>query len=165
METKITAKPKIRGLIVSILLLFFCLESCENQKKGESSNIKIKLTRSTGGEFIFQPDIIYNNFLAYTREKTSKKLYNKKLKTLKGIPKLDSFKLVSLDIQRMVKYFREYNNHKMKKKVFFDIYKDRLDDTLIISQNHDLKAQLNIISGFLGDQQLLIPDLNNNRDF
>ena len=96
----------------------------------------------------------YSTYPVFSTAEISKKYYLNKLKSFKGIPKLDTF-LLQTESFKTGKFFLEISYFSEKKELSF--YRDSLE----IFDNENL----NIISGFKGNEQIIIADLNNNKDF
>ncbi|HCV79544.1 TlpA family protein disulfide reductase [Zunongwangia profunda] len=97
----------------------------------------------------------YSTYPVFSTAEISKKYYLNKLKSFKGIPKLDTF-LLQTESFKTGKFFLEISYFSEKKKEL-SFYRDSLE----IFDNENL----NIISGFKGNEQIIIADLNNNKDF
>ena len=153
---------------VLLIILILVNTSCNRKDKKNLDNnqnlLIVPLQWKADNAFQFN-EIRFTEFPVYTLKKAYPKINEDKLKKLKNIPKLDSFLLVSAPMQKIFSAYREYKNGgDDEKDFFFTGFKDQLNDTIIL-ENKKLKYELNAISGFYNDEQIVIPDLNNNGDF
>ncbi len=142
------------------LLLIFILTSCNVEKK---KNLSIKLKPVINERFAFD-EFYYSDYPLFSYSKTYPEYYNDKIKRIKGIPKLDSFQIVSYNTQDLAFKYNLYKKGYLDKENFYKKFHKKLDDTINM---HDtfFKSEINAISGFLGNKQIVIVDTNNNLDF
>lgn len=141
-----------------IITLSVWIISCNNSAKSDfTSNensshtkyeyFKVNLENAVDNDFKF--DDLFYEFPVYSLEKKYPTYHNDKLHKLIGVPILDSFKLITRNLQ--LKPFLDQVN---KKNNHYDEIK-----------NSSLKFQFNVLSGFLEDSQYLLPDINHDLNF
>jgi thiol-disulfide isomerase/thioredoxin len=152
---------------VIIIFTFSNLTGCKKDVKVETNtdnSIEVSLNWKVNNDFKFN-EIYYTEFPVYTEQRAYPKIYNPKIENYRNIPKLDSFVLVNVSMQDLPSYYNKYLNKYRTKEDLIKYYSNELKDTISKINNPNLKYQLNAISGFIGNQQIVIPDLNNNNDF
>lgn len=159
----------MKRIIYKIALIIFViinLNGCKNNKeeRNNDSYIEIALNWEVGDEFKFN-EVYYTEFPVYTEQKAYPKIYNPKIENYRNIPKLDSFVLVNVSMQDLPSVYDKYLNKYRTKEDLIKYYSNEIKDTISNINNPNLKYQLNAISGFQGNQQIVVPDLNNNNDF
>jgi thiol-disulfide isomerase/thioredoxin len=151
--------------IAIIIFVIINLNGCKiNKEENKDNSIEIGLSWKVDDEFKFN-EIRYTEFPVYTEQKAFPKIYNPKIENYKNIPELDSFVLVNISMQDLPSYYDKYLNNYRVKEDLIKYYNKELKDTISKIRNPNLKYQLNAISGFIGNKQIVIPDLNNNNDF
>jgi thiol-disulfide isomerase/thioredoxin len=161
--TKIISKIILTLFTVTNLI---CCKKHDNlkEKTNIDNSIEVSLSWEIDNNFSFD-EVRYTDFPVYTEQKAYPKIYNPKIENYKNIPKLDSFFLVNVSMQGLPSYYDKYLNKYRSKEDLFKHYSNELKDTISKSINPNLKYQLNAISGFRQNQQIVVPDLNNNNDF
>lgn len=159
----------IKSKTLLVLFIISNLISCkkEGNLKADINTdnfIKVSLNWEIDNEFKFN-EVYFTEFPVYTELKAYPEIYNSKIENYKNIPKLDSFVLVNVSMQDLPSYYDKYLNKYKTKEDLFKYYSDVIKDTISKINNPNLKYQLNAISGFIRNQQIVVPDLNNNNDF
>ncbi len=140
--------------ILALLILFVCCS------KSVVKKIELKLT-SSSIENISTQDFRLNEKILYSYENQYPNLYKEKIKRFKNKPRLDSFKILSNSLHYLPKafYSRKFGDTKYK-----PIYGMTKEDSIYL-ENNNLKYEINALSGFSGNKQIVIIDANNNYDF
>lgn len=153
-------------LILFIISNLICCKK-EGDLKAETNSddsIEVPLSWKIDNDFTFN-EIYYTEFPVYTEQKAYPKIYNRKIESYKNIPELDSSVLVTVSMQGFPSYYDKYLNNYKTQEDLFKFFSNNLKDTISLINNPNLKYQLNAISGFSGNEQIVVPDLNNNNDF
>lgn len=136
-------------LLISILII---ISSCQRDKK-ELNNIKIELKPSNALSLY---DNSKSQFLLLSTSQINRDFYNQNLEKFQGIPKLDSFQILTENVNNF-RFYRPALFGKENQKKF-------LQDSLSMTVNNS-KSFINVLSGFKGNDQILILDSNNNYNF
>ncbi len=148
-----------KRVLYLILILIFTSCNVEKNKK-----LSIELKPIVNQRFAFD-ELYYSDYPLYSYSKIHPEYYNDKIKLIKGIPKLDSFQIVSYNTHHLAFKYNLYKKGYLDKKKFYKkFHKEKLNDTVSM-RNTFFKSEINAISGFLGNKQIVIVDTNNNLDF
>lgn len=143
------------------ILLFSCTKEIDKSSNSTEENIlSIKLKQSIDDDFYFY-EFRYTDFPIFTQNHKFPRLYKDKFKKFKGIPKLDSFQLVTSYFQYSTKMYELYKNNYLNEGNYD---KTILNDSLTFLKK-TLDYQINIVTGFKKNKQIVIVDSNNNNDF
>lgn len=157
--------PKVTVLLFISFAHISCKnENVRNELDSKDEVIEIPLERRVDSEFSFE-ELRYRQFPVYSEQRAYPKLDSLKIENYKNLPVMDSFALVTVSMQNLPSYYDKYRSGYRTKEGLFKFYVNKLKDTITLFNNHELKYQLNAISGFSGNQQIIVPDLNNNNDF
>jgi len=141
-----------------IIVVIINLNGCKiNKEENKDNSIKIGLRWKGDDEGKFN-EIRYTEFPDYTEQKAFPKIYNPKIENYKNIPELDSFVLVNISMQDLPSYYDKYLNNYRVKEDLIKYYNKELKDTISKIRNPNLKYQLNAITGFIGNKQIVIQD-------
>lgn len=151
-------------LVITFLTCILLL-SCKKQLDNSSISIKknilsIELEQSIDDDFYFY-EFRYTDFPIFTQNYQFPRLYKDKIERFKGIPKLDSFQVVTSYFQYSTKLYELYKSNYLNEG---DYDNTILNDSLTFLKN-PLNYQINAISGFKNTKQIVIVDGNNNNDF
>lgn len=156
----------MKNLKLLPLIFFMITISCEQEHKSKkelNKDLSVDLKSVINEKFEFDR-LSYLDFPLVSYSKKYPKYYKDKIKQIKGIPKLDSFQIVSFNTQRLPFNYHLYKKGDFDKEKFYKRFHKKLDDTINLS-NTFYKTEINAISGFLNDKQIVIVDTNNNLDF
>lgn len=139
--------------------IIFILIGCKN-----NDSIELKLKSSSITKININ-DFRIDEKILYSYKKHYPKLYKEKLNRFKGIPKLDSFSIVSASFQKVPVSFYAYKNGDID-DVEYSKIKNQLTkiDSIVLNSKY-IKFEINAISGFSNNKQIVIVDSNNNYDF
>lgn len=151
---------KSKFITLTLILCAFSIIGCKKKKDGLENKIEIALNKSIDDNFQFDK-INYTEFPVFSYKQKYPRFYQNKLEKFKGIPKLDSFLIVSKYMQ-ITPY--NYELYKNKYKTRKELNRFKVVDTVSLSKN-EIKYSLNAVSGFLNGEQVVIADANNNYDF
>lgn len=153
-----------------IILVLFCglFLSCKNKVQtdynfNEEGDIEIDLHSALDNEFLFE-SLNYNDFPVYSLSTRYPKLYNNTKATIAGIPKMDSFQVVSRTLQWGGHSFELYKSGYLSIEELRERATYLLADTLAL-EKPSVYYGINAISGFIVDKQVVIIDANNNGNF
>ena len=145
-------------LFISILLLIINV-GCNTPKHNPMDHPVVELSlvsQTPQNKFSFPK--LYSTYPVFSTAEISKKYYLEKLENFKGIPKLDTF-LIQTESFKSGNFFGKIALYSDDNKDL-SFYRDSLK--MFYDKN---SHNLNIISGFRGNKQIIIADLNNNKDF
>jgi hypothetical protein len=101
----------MRYLIGLIILTALSLNSCSNANKDkiieDTDTLEVSLNWNTDEKVKFS-EIKYKRFLAFSTFKKFPDRYRGLLNSVSNIPKLDSFMLISLNLQKLPTAYRLY---------------------------------------------------------
>lgn len=145
-------------LFISILLLIINV-GCNTPKHNPMDHPVVELSlvsQTPQNKFSFPK--LYSTYPVFSTAEISNKYYLEKLENFKGIPKLDTF-LIQTESFKSGNFFGKIALYSDDNKDL-SFYRDSLK--MFYDKN---SHNLNIISGFRGNKQIIIADLNNNKDF
>lgn len=155
---------RLRFIIFISLLLVNCKKDSETITGSEHPDLlTIELKSVIGNKNLFEE--VFTDFPVYTLKKKYPEYYNKKFKNIASIPKLDSFLVVTRNFQFEPFVIDLFKKGAINQRQFLKKSKrKKLKDTAPFPEK-PIKFQLNILSGFKGNEQIIIPDLNNDNNF
>ena len=151
-------------LIIFLSLLVSCKEALKTPESEDKDSNKIVIDLKNTSDELFSFEPLFSETPVYSLEKKYPEYYDKKLQKFKGLPSVDSFRIVTKNFQ--LKPFIQ--------NLYEDgfIRKDKALETFEASELKNLSArvdtfyfQLNIFSGFRGNKQLIIADLDHDNNF
>ena len=148
----------MRKLVICAAILFFgCNSPSHTSDDHPVVELSLEEAKHSQDKFLFP--WLYSTYPVFSTSEISKKYYLKKLENFKGIPELDTFLLQteSFKTGNFSMTILSYDSTDSKK---LNIYRDSLK--MFDAQN---SHNLNIVSGYKGNKQIIIADLNNNKDF
>ncbi|NKI27661.1 TlpA family protein disulfide reductase [Arenibacter sp. 6A1] len=158
----------LKNQIVIIILVFGLFLGCKNKPQNDYSfnkegDIEINLNSTLDEEIQFE-SLNYSDFPVYSLSTRYPKLYNNTKANIPGIPKLDSFQVVSRTLQWGGHSFELYKSGYLSLGEFLERSEYLLADTLAL-EKPSVYYGINAISGFIGDKQVVLIDANSNGDF
>ena len=152
--------------ILLFSLIFIAINGCSHSRKEKEIDdaleiVQLQKSRSYNNSDLDFVDVL---FPAFPTNSEYKNFEINKLKDFKNIPELDSFKIVSKNLDRDLYYLDLYKNELISKEAFLENTKNVNIDSSLISE--DVKQyRFNAIFGFKNMRKIIIPDWNNNFDF
>jgi thiol-disulfide isomerase/thioredoxin len=144
--------------------MLICL-SCKNENMEKTKSpglVEVKLKSTMDGEFKFD-ELVFTDFPVNTNEYTHPLFHKKNLERFSISSGLDSFKIVTRFMDYHPFYYQLYKLGQESKSDYLKVSEEM--GRKAINYPDDLRNQFNAVSGFSNDQQIVIADLNNNRDF
>lgn len=165
-NTKTTLIKNLICYSIICVNYFSCKDIIDpNPKERVENELEILLKPVMDDEFQFHQDRSVD-FPVYSKKKKFPESFSGKLNKMRNIPKVDSFLVVSTTMQAAPKEFFSYLNSYFSKEEYYEKYNIHFDDdTLLLKKNGGIQYQMNAISAFVGNKQIVIPDINNNLDF
>ncbi|MGK0446831.1 MAG: thiol-disulfide isomerase/thioredoxin [Polaribacter sp.] len=157
----------MRHLIIILIIITF-FNSCSDLKKNDiekDTNILDVSLEWTNDQKIEFDKTRFKTFLAYSLFKKFPDRYKDNLSNVRNIPKLDSFMLISLDLQKLPSVYNLYKSGYIGKQKIIEIFPNSISDTIALDFKKPINSSLSAISGFKNGEQFIIPDLNFNNDF
>lgn len=154
-----------KHLIYISILIFFnsCSLISKKEDEGGPNELVVKLDWAHDQKIKFD-ETKYTRFLLYSKILKSPKIYKELLNSISNIPKLDSFMVVSLALQKFPSDYTQYKSGYPDKDILKSNH-DHLKDTLLLNVEEPIHSELLALSGFRNETQIIIPDLNYNKDF
>lgn len=157
---------KIKPHFLIFICFFFSLVSCK--KESESSekaeipdNIVVDLHSVSGNEFFI--DEVREEFPIISFKNKYPDYYIDRLEKMKGIPELDSFMVVTKNFDLKPFIYTLYREGYISQDELLQRFYGNIEDT--VNYFNYLKYQVNAVSGFLNDKQVMIIDTNGDNDF
>lgn len=153
--------------LLKCFLILICFNSCSQANKksieNDSTELTIPLNWVQDQKIKFN-ETKYSRFLMYSKSYENPEFYEALLNTLR-IPELDSFRIVSFDFQRFPSHYYQYKSGNLDKSRILEYSNEVLKDTILLNEKKTIHNELIALSGFRNGMQIIIPDLNYNKDF
>jgi len=151
-------------LVIFLSLLVSCKEASKTQEPEDKDSNKIVIDLKNTSDKLFSFEPVFSESPVYSLEKKYPEYYDKKLQKFKGLPSVDSFRIVSKNFQLKPFIQNLYEDGFIRKGKALETMGESEFENLS-ARVDTLDFQLNIFSGFKGNKQLIIADLDHDNNF